>query len=162
MSLRWILRSRGNVDLNRQKWATTCDAYRVAIQQRMAAGRALEWIGTSKVGWFLEMKYHTCWPVWLISSSQLSFPVLILFVMPCISHLVLEIKLINDKHHVACTSPCEYCNMHFLFMCHFNSSLFWVMYFLLLWYTVSFLLSNTSYELVGDGSSECCCWLAKG
>jgi len=32
----------------RQKWAATCDAYRVANQQRMAAKRALAWIGTSK------------------------------------------------------------------------------------------------------------------
>ena len=35
-------------------------AYRVANQQRMAARRALEWIGASKPGWFLDMKYHTC------------------------------------------------------------------------------------------------------
>ena len=32
----------------RQKQAATCDAYRVANQQRMAAERALEWIGMSK------------------------------------------------------------------------------------------------------------------
>ena len=35
-------------------------AYRVANQQRMAARRALEWIGVLKPGWFLDMKYHTC------------------------------------------------------------------------------------------------------
>jgi len=39
-------------------------AYRVANQQRMAARRALEWIGASKPGWFLDMKYHTCSPPW--------------------------------------------------------------------------------------------------
>ena len=33
-------------------------AYRVANQQRMAARRALEWIGASKPGWFLDMKYQ--------------------------------------------------------------------------------------------------------
>ena len=32
-----------------QKRAATCGAYRVANQQRMAARRALEWIGASKV-----------------------------------------------------------------------------------------------------------------
>jgi len=50
MSSRCILRSRGNVDVmtpgwpewKRQKWAATCDAYRVANQQRMASRRALE------------------------------------------------------------------------------------------------------------------------
>jgi len=31
-----------------QKQAATCGAYRVANQQRMAARRALEWIGTLK------------------------------------------------------------------------------------------------------------------
>jgi len=30
-------------------------AYRVANQQRMADRRALEWIGASKPGWFLDM-----------------------------------------------------------------------------------------------------------
>ena len=35
-------------------------AYRVTNQQRMAARRALEWIGASKPAWFLDMKYHTC------------------------------------------------------------------------------------------------------
>ena len=35
-------------------------AYRVANQQRMAARRALEWIGASKPGWFLDMKYQIC------------------------------------------------------------------------------------------------------
>jgi len=56
MNSRWILRSRGNVDTTRkagreqkrQKRAATRDAYRVSNQQRMAARRALEWIGTSK------------------------------------------------------------------------------------------------------------------
>ena len=33
-------------------------AYRIANQQRMAARRALEWIGVSKPGWFLDMKYQ--------------------------------------------------------------------------------------------------------
>jgi len=35
-------------------------AYGVTNQQRMAARGALEWIGASKPGWFLDMKYHTC------------------------------------------------------------------------------------------------------
>jgi len=35
-------------------------AYRVTNQLRMAARRALEWIGASKPGWFLDMKCHTC------------------------------------------------------------------------------------------------------
>ena len=36
-------------------------AYRVANQQRMAARRALEWIRALKPGWFLDMKYQTCY-----------------------------------------------------------------------------------------------------
>ena len=32
--------------------------YRLVNQQRMAAKGALEWIGASKPGWFLDMKYH--------------------------------------------------------------------------------------------------------
>jgi len=55
-SSRWILRSRSNVDLNHQKRAATCDAYRVAIQQRIAARRALKWIGTSKA--WLDFGYE--------------------------------------------------------------------------------------------------------
>ena len=35
-------------------------AYRVTNQQGMATRRALEWIGASKPGWFLDMKYQTC------------------------------------------------------------------------------------------------------
>ena len=35
--------------------------YRVAIQQRMAARRALEWIGTLKAQLVLDMKYQTCY-----------------------------------------------------------------------------------------------------
>ena len=41
--------------------------YRVTNQQRMAARRALEWIGALKPGWFLGMKYHTCFCGWKIS-----------------------------------------------------------------------------------------------
>ena len=56
MNSRQILRSRGNVDATtradqeqkRQKRAATHDAYRVANQQRIAARRALGWIGMSK------------------------------------------------------------------------------------------------------------------
>ena len=36
--------------------------YRVAIQQRTAARRALEWIGASKARLVLNMKYQTCFP----------------------------------------------------------------------------------------------------
>ena len=43
-----------------QKQAATCDAYRVANQQRMAAMRGLEWIGTSKARLVLDMKYQNC------------------------------------------------------------------------------------------------------
>jgi len=43
-----------------QKQAATCDAYRVANQQRMAARRALEWIRTSKAQLDLKVKYQTC------------------------------------------------------------------------------------------------------
>ena len=32
-------------------------AYRVANQQRVAARGALEWIGASKPGWFLDLSY---------------------------------------------------------------------------------------------------------
>jgi len=63
MSWRWILRSRGNVDVTMQgwprvecqNWTATHDAYRVANQQRMAARRALEWIGTPKA--WLAFRY---------------------------------------------------------------------------------------------------------
>jgi len=37
-----------------QKQAPTCDAYRVTDQQRMAARRALVWIGTSKAWLFFR------------------------------------------------------------------------------------------------------------
>ena len=37
------------------------DVYRVAKQQRMAARRALEWIGTLKAQLVLDMKYQTCY-----------------------------------------------------------------------------------------------------
>ena len=40
----------------RQKRAATRDAYRVSNQQRMAARRALEWIGTSKA--WLAFRYE--------------------------------------------------------------------------------------------------------
>ena len=43
-----------------QKWAATCDAYRVANQQRMDARRALEWIRMSKAQLVLDMKYQAC------------------------------------------------------------------------------------------------------
>ena len=43
-----------------QKRAATCDAYRVANQQRMAARRVLEWITTLKAQLDLKMKYQTC------------------------------------------------------------------------------------------------------
>ena len=46
-----------------QKRAATCDAYRVANQQRMASRRALEWIGTSKA-----------WLVFRYEISDLFFP----------------------------------------------------------------------------------------
>jgi len=64
MNLRWILQNRGNIYTRQQEadreWkcqmrTATRDAYRVANhsnQQRMAARRALEWIGTSKA-WLL-------------------------------------------------------------------------------------------------------------
>jgi len=51
------------------------------------------------------MKYQTCWPVWLISSSQLIFSCADIIrdamYISKYGHLVLEIKLINDNHHVA-------------------------------------------------------------
>jgi len=43
--------------------------------------------------------------------------------------------------------------------CHFI--IVWVTEFVLC-YIVSFLLSNTSYELMGDWGNQCFCWLAKG
>ena len=46
--------------LKHQKRAATHGAYRVTNQQRMAARRALEWIGTSKAWLVLDMKYQTC------------------------------------------------------------------------------------------------------
>ena len=43
----------------RQKQVATRDTYSVANQQRMAARRALEWIGRSKAQlFFLEMTYQ--------------------------------------------------------------------------------------------------------
>ena len=49
----------------RQKLAATCDAYRVANQQRMAARRALDWIGMLKAR--LVLRYE-------ISDLFLSLP----------------------------------------------------------------------------------------
>ena len=51
--------TQGDWEQRCQKRAATCDAYRVAKQQRMAARRALEWIGTSKPRLVLDMKYQT-------------------------------------------------------------------------------------------------------
>jgi len=64
--LRWILKRRGNVDAcndvrltetgNAKKRAATHDAYRVTSEQRIAARRALEWIGMSKA--WLDFRYE--------------------------------------------------------------------------------------------------------
>ena len=43
-----------------EKRAATRGVYRVANQQRMAARRALEQIGTLKARLVLDMKYQTC------------------------------------------------------------------------------------------------------
>jgi len=51
-----------------QQRAAIHDAYRVTKQQRMAARRALEWIGTLKAQLVLDMKYQTCYTDNLINS----------------------------------------------------------------------------------------------
>ena len=67
-SSRWILRSRGNVDMTTRDWPRVempeASSYswclQVANQQRMAARRALEWIRMLKAQLDLKMKYQTC------------------------------------------------------------------------------------------------------
>ena len=52
----WTWRRETDREWKHQKQAATCDAYRVANQQRMAARRALEWIGMSKA--WLVFRYE--------------------------------------------------------------------------------------------------------
>jgi len=53
-------RCEANREQKCQKRAVTRDAYKVANQQRMAARRALEWIGMLKARLVLDMKHQTC------------------------------------------------------------------------------------------------------
>jgi len=86
MRLRWILRSRGNVDAwheadqewKHQKRAAARDAYRVANQQRMFARRAFEWMGKLKAQLVLSMKYQTCFFWGSPVHSYLKFPLVAL------------------------------------------------------------------------------------
>ena len=55
----------------------TCDAYRVANQQ-MAAKRALKWIGSRRPSWFLDMKYQTCCPLFVLCTDK-SASIIVLF-----------------------------------------------------------------------------------
>jgi len=49
-------RHEADREQKRQNQGATCGAYRVADQQRMAARRALEWIGASEA--WLVFRYH--------------------------------------------------------------------------------------------------------
>jgi len=67
---RWILRSRGKVDTMTRGWPRaempeTCSyswCHRITNQQRMAARRALEWIGTSKARLVFRYKISDVFP----------------------------------------------------------------------------------------------------
>jgi len=59
------LTKSGTPEANSYLWCLA-PTDRVSSQQRMAAGRALEWIGVSKPGWFLDKKYHTCFQEYLL------------------------------------------------------------------------------------------------
>ena len=53
-------RRKADWECKHQKQAATRGIYRVANQQRMAARRALEWMGALKAQLVLDMKYQTC------------------------------------------------------------------------------------------------------
>jgi len=71
MSLRWILRSRGKVDATTRGWLRGGNVRseqlliiptELLTNRERLPGELLSGLECPRPGWFLDMKYHTCFP----------------------------------------------------------------------------------------------------